>query len=280
MDIGLRHLRTLIAVADEGTFTDAAITLKVSQAAVSRTIASLEREMRVQLFHRSGGGAAPTSAGERAIRRARHVLVGFDELLRPQVEPGIRVGYAWSAVGRHTLPLQRAWAAAHPEYPIELVQSNTPSAGLLEGIADAAVVRAAISDPRFGIAHLGWETRVAVVADTDRFVQMQTLTMADFVGRVVAVDAVTGTTTEALWEDRGVRSRRITGLDEWLHLIASGHAVGLTAEATREQHARAGVLYLPVVDAPPISVDLIWWRADPPPRIEELVATIRALYTG
>ena len=41
MDVELRQLRCLTAIVDEGTFTDAAIRLGVSQAAASRTLASL-----------------------------------------------------------------------------------------------------------------------------------------------------------------------------------------------------------------------------------------------
>ena len=36
MDLELRHLRCLVAIVDSGTFTDAAIELGISQAAVSR----------------------------------------------------------------------------------------------------------------------------------------------------------------------------------------------------------------------------------------------------
>lgn len=39
MDVELRQLRCLVAIVDEGSFTDAALALGVSQAAVSRTLA-------------------------------------------------------------------------------------------------------------------------------------------------------------------------------------------------------------------------------------------------
>ena len=42
MSVELRQLRCLVAIAEAGSFTDAAIDLGISQAAASRTLASLE----------------------------------------------------------------------------------------------------------------------------------------------------------------------------------------------------------------------------------------------
>jgi DNA-binding transcriptional LysR family regulator len=43
MDLELRQLRCLVAIVDAGTFSDAAVDLGVSQAAVSRNLQALER---------------------------------------------------------------------------------------------------------------------------------------------------------------------------------------------------------------------------------------------
>ena len=48
----LRQLRALTAVVDEGTFTDAAIALRTSQASVSRAVAELERTRGTRLLLR------------------------------------------------------------------------------------------------------------------------------------------------------------------------------------------------------------------------------------
>jgi hypothetical protein len=45
MDVRVHQLRALVAVVDAGTFTDAATVLGVSQAAVSRSVAALERSL-------------------------------------------------------------------------------------------------------------------------------------------------------------------------------------------------------------------------------------------
>src|ERR671936_265111 len=111
-EVELRQLRCLVAIVDEGTFTDAAIALDVSQAAVSRTLASLERALGVRLLRRTSREVTPTAAGLRVLAHARRVLAEVSELVRaaPSDHPSLRIGYAWSAVGRHTAAFQRRWA--------------------------------------------------------------------------------------------------------------------------------------------------------------------------
>ena len=96
MNVQLRQLRALVAVADEGTFTDAALALGVSQAAVSRTIAALEAELGVRLGRRTTRQAAPTTVGVRVIARARRILAEVDELERlvDETSGELRVGFA------------------------------------------------------------------------------------------------------------------------------------------------------------------------------------------
>jgi len=54
-DVDLRHLRALIAVAEEGSFIGAADALRLSQAAISQQIAGLERAVGLRVFDRPGG---------------------------------------------------------------------------------------------------------------------------------------------------------------------------------------------------------------------------------
>ncbi|MGI5192789.1 LysR family transcriptional regulator [Streptomyces sp. CA-288835] len=62
-DIDLKHLRYLLAVADEGTFTKAAEHLGMTQPALSRAIRSLEGAVGTALFVRAPHGTELTEAG-------------------------------------------------------------------------------------------------------------------------------------------------------------------------------------------------------------------------
>ncbi|MGF1480144.1 MAG: LysR family transcriptional regulator [Cyanophyceae cyanobacterium] len=70
----ISQLRTLVEVAEQGNFSEAALQLGVSQSAVSHAIATLEEELGVLLFNRGRQGASPTPIGERMIVQARQVL--------------------------------------------------------------------------------------------------------------------------------------------------------------------------------------------------------------
>ena len=72
----LKQLRCLVAIIDTGSFTDAALELGVSQAAVSRTLAGLEDVLGVRLLHRTSRSIAPTTAGVQVLARARVLLSG------------------------------------------------------------------------------------------------------------------------------------------------------------------------------------------------------------
>jgi DNA-binding transcriptional LysR family regulator len=70
MDVDLRQLRALLAVAEHGSFNRAAVAIDISQPAVSKSIAALEHALRTELFQRGPRGAVITKAGEILARAA------------------------------------------------------------------------------------------------------------------------------------------------------------------------------------------------------------------
>ncbi|MER6084288.1 LysR family transcriptional regulator [Streptomyces sp. NPDC001833] len=280
-EVDLRQLRCLVAIVDEGTFTDAAIALGVSQAAVSRTLAGLERALGARLLRRSSREVTPTAAGARVVERARRVLADVADLVREAASGSsrLRIGYAWSAVGRHTVAFQRAWTAAHPGTELHLVRVNTASAGLGEGACDLAVLRRPLEDRRFDSAIVGLERRLCALAADDPLARRRTVRLADLTGRVLLVDRRTGTTTPELWpaESRPV-VEETHDVDDWLTAIGAGRAVGVTAESTANQYPRPGVVYRPVRDAEPVAVRLAWWRDASHPAHQAVLELLSELY--
>lgn len=283
MDLDLRQLRALVAVVDEGSFTDAAIALGTSQASVSRAVAALEAALGARVLRRNTRQVSPTVVGARAVRHARRVLDEVAALRRSVESPDgrLRIGYAWAALGRHTTAVQSRWAAQHPGSELVFVHSASRAAGLTDGTADVAVVRQAPADPRIASALVGHEARVAALATGDPLARRRSLRMGDFTGRTVGLDSIAGTTTADLWPPgTAPATRSVHGIDEWLTLIAAGQAIGLTSEATAVQYPRLGVTYRPVRDAAPLPVWLTWWRDEPPPSFPDLERLVRAAYEG
>ena len=281
MAVELRHLRCLVAIVDAGTLTDAAIALGVSQAAVSRTLAGLEAELGVRLLHRSARQVTPTAAGSRVLPRARRLLADADQLVADAAggTGRLRIGHAWSAMGRHTLDFQRRWAGLHPHTELHLVRTNSPTAGLAEGACDVAVLRVAADARRFDSALVGVEPRLCAVAADDAWAHRRSVRLAEIAGRTLLVDRRTGTTTPELWPE-GARPavEETADVDDWLTAIATGRCVGVTTEGTAAQYRRPGVVYRPIRDAEPVAVRLAWWRDDPHPAAPAAVALLTELY--
>ncbi|MGW4041891.1 LysR family transcriptional regulator [Streptomyces sp. NPDC004721] len=283
MNVELRQLRCLVAIVDEGTFTDAAITLGVSQAAVSRTLASLERALGVRLLRRTSREVTPTATGLRVVAQARRVLGEVDDLVREATSGHsiLRIGYAWSAVGRHTPAFQRRWAQAHPGTDLHLVRVNSATAGLAEGACDLSVIRNPLDDRRFDGAIIGLERRLCALSAEDPLAARRSLRLADLGDRILLIDRRTGTTTPELWPSGSRPATEEThDVDDWLNVISSGRCVGMTAESTAHQYPRPGIVYRPVRDAEPIAVRLTWWRDDPHPATQAAIELLTALYRG
>ena len=70
----LDAVRTFVAVADAGQFSAAAAALAVSQQAVSKRVAALEKDLGVALFTRTPRGARLTPAGQAFLPSARDLL--------------------------------------------------------------------------------------------------------------------------------------------------------------------------------------------------------------
>ena len=90
--------RAFLAVAIEGSFTAAAKRLRVSQPSVTTQVRSIEREYRVELFHRIGRGVQLAPAGTALVPMVRRLFTCLDEArtyledLRGQRHGFLRVG--------------------------------------------------------------------------------------------------------------------------------------------------------------------------------------------
>lgn len=77
-----RKLKHFIALTEHGSFHRAADAVHLSQSALSRSIQSLEEELGVTLFDRSGNRTKITPAGTVLLGNARRLLLDTHELMR------------------------------------------------------------------------------------------------------------------------------------------------------------------------------------------------------
>ncbi|WNV86545.1 LysR family transcriptional regulator [Umezawaea sp. Da 62-37] len=281
MTVELRHLRCFLAIAEEANITRAAARLHLGQPALSRTLRQLEEHLGVRLVDRSTHHLHLTEAGHAFRTRALTAVAAVDDALDP-TRVGtwpLRLGHAWAALGDHTTALLRRWRETHPETPLELLRITDATAGLDQGKTDVALVRGPVSGPR---ALLLAEPRLAAVPTGSDLAGRPALALADLTDQVIVLNPPTGTTTTALWPAaiRPSTTVVVANTDDWLAAIASGRGVGVTTAGTAGIHAYPGVAYVPLTDAPPVPVHLVW--TDPPrhPAIPDLLALARDVVGG
>ncbi|MFF7952878.1 LysR family transcriptional regulator [Streptomyces griseorubiginosus] len=117
----LDAVRTFVAVADAGRFQDAADRLAVTQQAVSKRVAALEKDLGARLFTRTPRGARLTIDGQAFLPHARDLLRAA-ERAAASVRPGSRA-LRVDVIGRRLAPaeLLRAFHRAHPGVELDVV---------------------------------------------------------------------------------------------------------------------------------------------------------------
>lgn len=277
MTVDVRHLRAFLAIAGEGTITRAAARLHMTQPALSRTLRQLETHLGVRLIDRSTHHLRLTAAGHAFQPRAAAAVAAVDEAL----DPGragtcpLRLGHAWSAMGEHTTSLLRRWKHEHPHTPLQLLRVDGRTAGLDRGAVDVAVIRgrADLPDDVHTVA-LRTEPRIAAVAADSTLTGKPRLSLHDLRTEPIAVNTVAGTTTLDLWPPDAAPTVtvEVANTDDWLAAITTGHAVGVTTTATAAMYPNPAVVYLPLVDAPAVTVHLAWKEPPGHPAVPDLIA--------
>jgi DNA-binding transcriptional LysR family regulator len=143
--LDLVALRSLVQIAEEGSFTSAARALGLSQPAVSQHVRGLESRFRVELVSRSGRGIAFTAAGERVLAQARRLLAVHDDAVRTLEgleEPPIVVAcieHAVPTVLSHVLS-ELEHVAPPRRVVVQVENAEYIAAGLKAGAIDVAIV--------------------------------------------------------------------------------------------------------------------------------------------
>ena len=166
----LRHLETLLAVYDAGSFTSAADHLHTVQSNVSDQVRQLEEELGVTLFSR-GRRAVPTEFGTLVLERARHVRRELEDLRTDlSMLQGLQTGHATlGAVGTISRWLVPAVVAdlrrQAPSLSLRVTEgaSERLAAEVAGRELSQAVVTEPVIDSRLHVEHLLDEDLVGLV---------------------------------------------------------------------------------------------------------------------
>ena len=117
----LDAVRTFVAVADAGQFQEAAVVLSITQQAVSKRIAAMEKDLEVRLFTRTARGAHLTIDGQAFLPHARELL-----RVEARADASVRPGRRALRVDVHSRRIAPAvhlqdFYRIHPEVELDVV---------------------------------------------------------------------------------------------------------------------------------------------------------------
>jgi DNA-binding transcriptional LysR family regulator len=146
--LDLVRLQTLAAVVEHGSFSAAAQALHITQPAVSRQVALLERQLGAPLLVRRRGGVEPTPAGRVLLG---HVTAAADRLTLAEAQVRamvaqrsgtVRLGSFFSALVHLSAEVAAEVGEHHPDlrFVDDLVDRDTAYAKLGRGELDLAVI--------------------------------------------------------------------------------------------------------------------------------------------
>jgi len=146
-NIGMRHFRAALALAEAQSFTRAADMLGIVPSALTETIKQIEADGGVRLFDRDARPVTPTEAGREFLVAARRVVSDFEAALHDLrrvggVERGaVTVAAAPSVVLFHLAPALTRFRAAHPAVEVTVHDDIAERVGslVLERVADFGI---------------------------------------------------------------------------------------------------------------------------------------------
>ena len=140
-----RQLEAVVTVAERGNISHAAVQLSMSQPALSRMIATVERHFGMTLFDRDGRGVSPTHAGTRLVDYAREALRQLNEMedelrsLDGRLQGRICVVMPDTVGHTLALPLIDRMKAAHPEVALRIMDAHPNNVHLAVSAGDADI---------------------------------------------------------------------------------------------------------------------------------------------
>jgi DNA-binding transcriptional LysR family regulator len=171
----LRHLRSFVVLAEELHFGRAAERQHIVQPALSKQIASLERELGVKLFDRNRRAVELTAAGSIFLPRAQQVLADAREAAELARQAGagavgsLGVGFIAPACLYQVPAVLRVHRERYPDVGIRLVEAGTAQlvTKLQQQQIDIAFCRGSHEIPTNLKAHSSSENTVVLALPED-----------------------------------------------------------------------------------------------------------------
>ncbi|OHV73646.1 LysR family transcriptional regulator [Pseudofrankia sp. BMG5.36] len=294
----LEAVRTFIAAADAGQFQEAAADLSVTQQAVSKRIATLERDLGVRLFTRTARGVQLTIDGQAFLPHARGLLRA-EERAAASVRPGRRA-LRVDVISRRVAPaaLLRDFHRAHPDTELDVVtlfDADAAFAAVQSGMIDvsfrAVTVPASQLPDGVRTARVLDEPHQLLTGPRHELAAAHAVTLAQLVGHRIWIPGIAPGTEWATYYDDLAAAFGLTidaigpnfGTDHLLDVLAdSSTLASLIGQQTRFLWPDYYDLRrVPLHDPTPVYPhSLIWHHENPHPVLATFRDHFRSRSTG
>jgi DNA-binding transcriptional LysR family regulator len=171
----LGALRAFAVVADERSFTRAAVRLGVSRSAVSHSVQALEERLGLRLLARTTRTVAPTEAGERLLAQLRPALQGIaaalTEVGQLRASPAgvVRLIAPPMVLATVVGPKLKSFAHDYPDVSLDITSEDDTRGDLVAGCFDAGIHLGEFLQRDMIAVKVTPEQRAAVVAAPSYF---------------------------------------------------------------------------------------------------------------
>jgi LysR family hydrogen peroxide-inducible transcriptional activator len=278
MELKLKDLRYLVALAEQRHFGRAAARCFVSQPTLSAQLKKLEADLGVQLIERAPHNVSLTAAGEQIVARARRIIEASDEVValaasqRDPLAGRLRVALL-PTIGPYLLPhVMRPIRKALPRLELQLYEQQT--APLLQklhaGELDLGILALPVELAGLEARELYREAFVVALPDKHPLAKRATLRAADLEGeRLLLLEeghCLRDQALEVCGRPQAADSQefRATSLETLRQMVAAGAGLTLLPElASRGAYGGARGIEMRAFarPAPVRHVGAVWRRA-------------------
>ncbi len=288
--LDLHRLHQFLAVAELAGFTAAAAELHLTQQALSSSVRQLEKQLRVELFDRSGRQLVLTDAGRVLRDGARALLAASDALYRRTHEAGIAapptfvVGHTPAITAEEVYDLLAPVRTGRPDVSVTVRQMypDALAQALHEGTIDVALRRAVANPPDLAAAVIAYHQVRVAVARTHRLADRAAVTVHDLEDEQIVIwappgasyytDFILSTCRRAGFEPRFVVNH-IQGTPPVTAVVDTEHVAIVTAPAGPALGGRVQVIEL---KAGPVAATQALWLPHTTSDVRDLLLGARS----
>ncbi len=191
MNIGLHHFRLVDAISKEGTLTQAAKTLQLTQSALSHQLKELERELDVEVFRRHGKRLHLSEQGTRFLRSAEKILAEVntleEDMLNYKSGKTSKLSISMQCyTAYHWLPaVIKQYKQRWPDINIQILSDATrrPLEYLINGDLDVGIVRTQMVNNKIKYEPIFEDNLVAIISKEHPLAQKDVVEILDFQGQ-------------------------------------------------------------------------------------------------